>query len=433
MNNLKIYDMRKNILILFAITIIFAGCNGRDRDKNRDATNNGDHTIKAPPHEVNKIAKAVFYLENSGSMFAYVNGPTEYVKVVSELATKPQFIEESIDIKFNFINGGENLVITEVGDKYTDLKEKLNPEGFRCGDYSKSNLNEMFKLALSKAKKDTISILISDAIYDIGNKANPLAALATEGKQTRTKFIERLNEGDVQTIIIKLSSDFNGPYYPTTGGRVELDQKRPFYVFIFGETQLLNNYFPDEYIKEKLEGYSEVARFLKLGDLKVPYQATSSNRKGQFKFDTSDKNKLLKVKKNPNGEFQFTFAADFSTLPFSSSYLTSISNYIINNNNNYIITNAFEKTDETLSGLKFSPTHLITVQTKNNPYSQLNISLINKIPSWIERTNSYDESNIKDDTEHTFGFEYLTNGISEAYQYKNKEASIATFKFELKK
>lgn len=425
--------MKRNIFILFALSILLVGCNGGGNGGKGDTSNNGEDTIQAPPQEVNKIAKAIFYLENSASVFGYVNGDSEYVKVVSELATKPQFIEDGVNTEFNFVNGGENIAITKIGDKFDDLKNKLNVPGYRCGDITKSNLNEMFKLALSKAKKDTISILISDAIYDIGDKANPLAALATEGKQTRTKFIERLNEGDVQTIIVKLSSDFNGTYYPVRGGTIKLKQKRPFYVFIFGETELLNKYFPDKYIKEKLAGYSNVARFLKLGDLSIPYQATALKRKGQFIFDSKDKNKLLKIKKNSNGEFQFTFATDFSSLPFSKSYITSTSNYSINNNNNYTITNTFDKTDEILSGLKFAPTHLITVQTNKNPYGQIEVSLINKVPSWIESTNSNDESDIRNDTEHTFGFEYLTNGISEAYQYKNKEASIATFKFELKK
>jgi hypothetical protein len=61
----------------------------------------------------------------------------------------------------------------------------------------------------------------------------------------------------------------------------------------------------------------------------------------------------------------------------------------------------------------------------------LNVSLKNVVPIWIINTNSNDESNIKNDTTQTFGFKFLTNAISEAYSYKNKEKNITNFTFEL--
>ena len=45
----------------------------------------------------------------------------------------------------------------------------------------------MFQIALEKAKADTISILISDAIYDLGRPEAPMNALSTEGRETRSK------------------------------------------------------------------------------------------------------------------------------------------------------------------------------------------------------------------------------------------------------
>ena len=69
-------------------------------------------------------------------------------------------------------------------------------------------------MRLNEAGEDAISFFISDAIYDIQQKDNPLQALVVESRETRRQFISRLNAGDnVQTLIIQLSSDFAGRYY----------------------------------------------------------------------------------------------------------------------------------------------------------------------------------------------------------------------------
>lgn len=430
--------MRLHIYLLFILLIFITSCTGC---KNRNERLNGSDTKEKTENQTpekkaskipveRKIGKAIFYLENSGSMFGYVSGFTEYVDVVSELAEKPRFAEEKTSREFYFINGGQNIKVTNIGSNPTSLKDKLNENGFNCGDVSKSNLNSMFQLALSRAKNDTISILISDAIYDIGKSQAPMNALSTEGRETRSRFIERLNEGDLQTIIIKLNSQFDGKYFPVTGGSVNLSQNRPYYIWIFGATELLNQYFTDEYIKS-LKGFTDIARFLKLSELEVPYQAIAHKKIGDFKFDKNDKNKLVNVKPDRNGQgFYYSIAVNYSDLPFSETYLTSISNYTCNNSN-FSIRNVSSIGDVKLYGLNFEPTHIIKVGTDRSPHCQLEISLLNKVPNWIENTNSDDESNIIKDTTHTFGFKFLTNAISEAYQYKNKESNIITFKFEL--
>jgi hypothetical protein len=428
--------MKIHYCLIFILLIFTISCKNRnERINSSETTDKSEHeTTKAvvtkSKQTGRKIGKAVFYLENSGSMFGYVNGFTEYVDVVSELAEKPRFAEEKTSREFYFVNGGQNLRVTNIGQNPANLKDKLNVNGFNCGDISKSNLNSMFQLALSRAKNDTISILISDAIYDIGRPQAPMNALSTEGRETRSRFIERLNKGDLQTIIIKLNSHFDGKYFPVTGGSVNISQNRPYYIWIFGETELLNQYFSDEYIKS-LKGFTDIARFLKLNELDVPYQATAHKKVGDFKFDKRDKNKLVNIKADRHGQgFQFTVAVDYSEFPFSESYLTSSSNYSCNNSN-YSIRDVSIIGKIKLYGLDFEPTHLITVGTERSPHCQLEISLQNNIPNWIETTNIDDESSIIGDITHTYGFKFLTNGISEAYQHITKHENAASFKIEI--
>lgn len=420
----------KIILLLF-ITISI-GCDSRNERLNKSNTINDQQDSAKVSHADRKISKAVFYIENSESMFGYVDGFTEYVDVVSELAEKPMFAEERTQREFYFINGGNNLSVTSIGNNPAVLKNKLNRTGFNCGDITKSNLNSMFQIALEKARKDTISILISDAIYDIGSSQAPMNALSTEGRGTRSRFIERLGEGDLQTIIVKLYSHFDGYYFPVTGGRNRITQTRPYYIWIFGDTELLNKYFPEEYIKS-LKSYADMARFLKFDELYIPFQATAENKLGDFKFDKRDKNKLTDVKSDRNGEgFQFSFATDYYSLPYPDSYIETVDNYTCSDKYTVKSVKSIKRGEKKIHEVtSFDPSHLITVFTQKSPYGKLNISLNNVVPVWIKNTNSDDESNINSDTTQTFGFKFLTNAISEAYIHMNNEGDITNFTFEI--
>ena len=79
------------------------------------------------------------------------------------------------------------------------------------------------------------------------------------------------------------------------------------------------------------------------------------------------------------GEFQFTIAADFSLLPFSDSYLTSIDNYDCPYSNFNVI--KVVKITKRIPGV--TGTHLITVFTDKNPVGDLVIVLKNLTPDWV--------------------------------------------------
>lgn len=387
-------------------------------------------SVKKPnSQKIDKISKATFFLENSGSMFGYVNGITEYVQVVSELSHKSEFVIDNVVTEFNFING-DNIVITPLGKDPDVLKSKLNSVGYNVGNTKKSNLNGMFQKALLSAGNGNISILISDGIYDVGNSNNPLSALSIEGQATKAKFIDRLKKSNIQTLLIKLNSDFKGNYcFASKVGSQNINHKRPYYIWIFGESQLLNKYFPEEYFSAKLKGYENYARFVNPENNSFSFQVVPNNKIGSFKFDSKNKNLLLDAKPAPSGQFQFTVAVDFSSLPFSEQYLTSPSNYTVNSN--YIIV-SIKRPSSAIHGPPFNTSHLITLSTKTNPYGFLNLSLKNIVPPWIASTNSDNESNINNDIQHTFGLKILTDGISQAYQDIAKSKTFLSILVDIK-
>lgn len=428
MNKRKIINYLIVISILSLVFIINSCNNSHDRYNQIKGK-----VVKTVKNE-DKIGKVVFFLENSESMFGYVNGLTEYVDVVSELSQKSQFAAQKTKREFYFINGSNPLKINEIGTKPIILVNKLNRVGFNCGNIKQSNLNKMFQIALFAAQHDTISILISDAIYDVGQQISPLSALVIEGRDTKNKFIERLQGGDLQTLLIKLTSKFDGNYfYSSHRGIAHINQSRPFYIWIFGRSELLNNYFPEDYISHNLKGYENYDRFNVYKNNILPYQITSSiNRIGDFRLDHIIKNKITNAQPTRDNKFQFSIAVDFSSLQFSESYLTRIENYSCSNPNFKImkiakITNSQKHEVTTYK----NPTHILTIYTEKNPSGHLEIVLKNETPNWIKDTDAKDE--VKINNNQTYGFGPLTNSISEAYSYMNDRKIIANFKMEISK
>lgn len=426
--------LNKSTVLISALFIIFfsSRCNHSDINSGKiklDTTN----VTRVPIPKADRVGKVIVYLENSESMFGYVNGFTQYVDAVSELAEKPLFVAENTKREFYFINGGK-LQINKIGDNPSSLKSKLNKTGFNCGDITKSNLNAMFQTTLEKAQNDTITLLISDGIYDVDQPDASLNTLAILGKGTRSKFISQLQNGDIETLLIKLNSNFDGKYfYSSKRGYIKIKQSRPFYIWVFGKSTLVDKYFTEEYISNHLKGYDNYARFLKINKDNIPYQVSPSiNVKGTFKPDRRNENSLTNANVGRHEEgFQFSIAVDFSHLPFSESYLTDTSNYSANNNFNVKDIKPIRANQKYDINTLKNPTHIITVSTEKSPYGSLEIELKNKIPNWIQETSIDNENEI--DTTHTYGFKFLTKAISEAYDYENSEKDLATFKIEISK
>lgn len=216
------------------------------------------------------------------------------------------------------------------------------------------------------------------------------------------------------------------------GGKIKIHQKRPYYIWIFGKDAALNKYFPEDYLK-KLPGFQNFARFRVLGKDKVPYETTPNyNSIGRFRTSRENRNILTDVEKR-RGILQFSFATDYSKLPYSKEFLRNKNNYEITNPNYEIVSIEPVNKNKLKNRLPFNPTDIITVKTTKDPYGDLAIILKPVVPYWIEKTHTEDDSQIKGDSEHTFGFKYLLGGITEAYQEKNKGKNIAKFEFEINK
>lgn len=431
-NKLKI--MQK-ILFTTSIVVLFfivSACKPKSVKENNSIKTDTD-TLIITQTTKKDLSKVIFFLENSESMFGYVNGNTEYIDVISNIISQTDLVTNNISREFYLINGSSpDMSVNYLGNDPIHLTNVLNPDGFRKGDVTKSDLNSMFQLALKKATKDTITVLVSDAIYDIrvDPKKAP-GALAIKGNETKENFIKRLNDktSNTQTLFIKLTSQFNGKYFfISQKGLKKINQSRPYYIWVFGEDKWINKYFSESFITS-LNGYDNYARFSENKFKEVKYKVLPSiNKFGTFKPNPENRTILENAKPDMHGKgFQFTIGVDYHDLPFSDNYLTSKSNYICSNPNYSI--SKIKKNDVNIPG--FDGSHLISVYTDKNHIGTVEISLTNEIPNWIRESDTEDE--LKIDSLHTYGLQYLTRGITEAYKSIKTENNIATFNIQITK
>lgn len=412
---IKSYINKVLIVSNFVFTLIFLCCSCHARSE-RPMYVKPNVAAKAQEQEPPKMT---FFIENSGSMKGYVVGSTQYIDVLTNIANHPDFISSNFGRAFYFSSG------TTTPGKVTNLQASLVPANF---NQTKSNLNQLFKTSLDSTKGNNITILISDGIYDMCPDPTPLSALQILGHELRTIFVSKLNSSDCQTILVKLKSNFNGTFYPgDCCGAYNINQQRPYYIWIFGETEILKKYFSDEYL-ERLNGYENSARYFKYNSSQITFKPISHKKIGTFFPSKIDKNTLESVEANSANVFQFSIAVDFSKLPLNDNYLTDINNY--NCSNGFSVVSIDPPTAIAKLGLP-NQTHLIVVKKTGNPIGLLTVSLLNKGFNWISTTSIISDCKINGNTNQTFGFEVLNKGIIEAYEYFNQGNEIIKFNINL--
>jgi hypothetical protein len=402
-------------IIILTASLIFtecSGCSSRERKSISKVT-----TAKVK-HEI-KISKAIFFIENSGSMKGYVVGSSGYVDVLSNMANHPDLIKDNIYKVFYLTSG------ISTPKRVTNLRNSLIRTNF---NEQRSDLNNLFKIALDSTNGNSVTILVSDGIYDMCPDPNPLNTLTILGRDLRTVFIRKLQSSDFQTIVVKCKSSFNGRYFPgNCCTAYPINQDRPYFIWVFGETEVLKKYFTDEYLKN-LNGYENSARFFKYKASSDIYKPNSYKKIGSY-YPSKSKNTLENVNSNSAGVFQFSIAVDFSKLPLNEKYLTNKNNYSCSNG--FKIVSIDPPTDVAKLGFP-NQTHLIVVKKSGNPIGTLTVSLLNNGYPWINTTNISNDCNIRGNSNQTFGFEVLNQGIIEAYQNFNKADKIYKFTIILK-
>lgn len=393
-----------------------------------------------------EIGAVNFYLENSGSMNPYAKGSTDFNLAMVQLLSNIELLSKDT-VKIFAAN-------TEVHPIDKDLKNFLasfSKSGIpTLGNTGNSDLHLIFENVLDNHKSDDISILVTDAIYSVkGSREELLKDLEEKVYRTRNKFIQTLQKKDIAILGLKMSSNYNGKYYPAIGGEITINQERPYYVWILGESHLLKSFAEQANVFElpNLKNFLHELDY-NLYDPDFSILEHTIGQIGKFRKDSRSypvhviSNAEKSDRRNSEGKFGFAVAVDFSQVPMLQNYFLNESNYEVVPDD-YVVKEIkavgrdlgpqeLKYLEEIQKKSKHKYTHIIFLETTGKFVGTYRMDLKKQKPMWIIETGMEDDENIKGNTTQTFGFEKLTTGILEAYQEVNNQDKLLSLELTIK-
>ena len=355
-----------------------------------------------PPEEINDSIELKVYVENSGSMDAYMCAGSNLKDAVFDYVSDLKRLTTSCSLYY--IN---SKVIPYNGELNSYIKD-LTPQSFAKagGDRSNTDLRDIFEKIIRANGKQSVSVFVSDCILDIPE--NAMDFFGNCQVSIKNTFNEALSANpDLGVEIIKLDSKFEGYWYCGHNRELLRDVKRPYYIWVIGDQRYLadfNKKVPVENIIGGIKEYSAYAapQIIPFDITKSTYVTNHSgkinvevliNLRGSLQSGTMCKNTALYKSANPA---QVTVA--------SVNEITDASNRY-----SHVVTLEIEN-PETLRSetLTFSYPHLAT---------------------WVSNSDDTTGANVKENLDRTTGLMALIKGVAEAYKNSTTYGSVS---FELK-
>lgn len=409
-----------------------------------DVANPSEGQVTSRPKSTSRPQKLAYsvYVENSGSMYGYFKGNSDFKNAFMDLITRLNRYGE--DVNFYFVNNEINPVsrgsqssLQQELEEFMTYLEPANEKKLRgLGNVSNSNLAKSLALVLDSLVVNRRPIILtSDFIFSL---EDPKSKLASQKFSITNLITERdLYRDGYGFLIIKGTSRFNGNYfaYDRPNTAIRIDENRPYYTFVIAQNKNLVD-FSRKYNLEGLDGYDNHYVIYRDDEAQaIPYGILKETGKiGRFQIAERGTKSIKSIEdidfdRREGRVFQFSIGADFSNIPVSEAYLTNKDYYVVDNTGRpefeVIDIKAIEdypdihRTDE--SRYLGSSTHIITLKSETlvPGTHNLTINLKKEIPEWISQSSTDDDTDIEtnpDTKKQTFGFDYLVKGIVDAYK-----------------
>ncbi len=348
------------------------------------------------------------YIENSGSMDGYMCDGSQLKDAIFDYIS--DLNEFSKKTNLYYINS-KSIPFNESLEQYI---KTLNHFTFQKagGDRSNSNIGLMIDSILENANDSTVNIFVSDCILDLP-AINSQKFLNT----CQISIKNAINEGRKRTPnlsveILKMTSDFNGKYfYPNGSAEILKDVKRPYYIWIFGDNNVLaklNSEVPFSRLKKY--GLEESVSFSKT--VSIPYD---------IKNMTITSSIINPIK----GNYYATIRADFRATLQPESTIQNPSNYSFTNPDMSI------KEIKTIKDINSQYTHYLTcvIPCKTRIMQENIVFNPPKTPNWVSESNDESGLNIRNNLTKTTGIKHLIEGVADSY----KNDISTSFKFNIKR
>ena len=355
-----------------------------------------------PSEEINDSIELKVYVENSGSMDAYMCAGSNLKDAVFDYVSDLKRLTTSCSLYY--IN---SKVILYNGELKSYIKD-LTPQSFTSagGNRGNTDLRDIIEKIIRANGKQTVSVFVSDCILDIPE--NAIDFFGNCQVSIKNTFNEALSATpDLGVEIIKLDSKFDGYWYCGHNRELLKDAKRPYYIWIIGSQKYLaefNKKVPVENIIGGIKEYSAYA-----APQKIPFDMNRST------YVTNHSGKInVEILVNLRGSLQ------------NSDLYKNTAQYKSANPSQVTVISVCEITDAS------SPySHVITLEIDNPETLKLETLTFSYpyLATWGSNSDDTTGTNVKENLDRTTGLMALIKGVAEAYKNSTTYGSVS---FELK-
>jgi len=397
----------KKILFLTIATMLICACGkNNDRKQSRSGVVSKSTSSQVTSIPLSKPTINV-YIENSGSMDGYVKGITEFEQTIYNYLSDILISHTTDSLNLFYINSE----VSKPNLALEDFIQKLEPSTFQKygGKRGTSDIANVLETVLAKTGKNQISILVTDGIFSPGRGIDAEEYLINQQIGIKKRFADYLERTpNASVIVYQLSSKFNGTYYNKIDAKKQINEQRPYYLWVIGDAKQVSQLRKNVPDSKFIYGVQNVFTSI-VGNRIVKYALKANIGTYDFPRDGSCTIKNIKKDKR-TGKVQFAVNSDFSDLLLDDRYLLNITNY--ENNSKYILTvNPYSGQNSTYS-------HTFLFASTDRVYSgNIVVKLKAILPAWIEEAN--DDKGVTAVPEKTYGIKYQLGGVFDAFTFKD--------------
>ena len=361
------------------------------------------------------------YFERSGSMVPYDSrgGDGRLKKAVNDLINH---FPAGSKVDINIVNDGIYPYQHTVDEFLKDRDIYQSTAGI--GDASYTDFQLIFNKILEAQKPGNVSVLVSDLIYSPEDtRGVSLDKIFNEENSLATRVFACYKGKSV--VVQQFMGDYSGKYYPYNNVPIEYHGKRPFYLMIIADSEVMNQLAQDKRYSGVLDA-ADIRNSFRFNqassDIQCQVLPEWKDNAGRFRVKHGDGIVLTRCEGDrQTGKLCFSMAANLSSLMKDDALLTDAGNYDVKSVDGYTLTvQPIDQSMVTANNKDYleGMTHIFTLLGDfKSPRDEIRIALRNELPAWIRQSSS--DSDI--DTSGSFatttlGLEQLLGGMFEAMQ-----------------
>ncbi len=359
------------------------------------------------------------YFERSGSMVPYDQrgGGGQLKKAVNDLINH---FPAGSKVDINIVNDGIYPYQHTVDEFLQDRDIYQSTAGI--GDASYTDFQLIFNKILEAQRPGNVSVLVSDLIYSPKDTHGvSLDKIFNEENSLATRAFARYNGKSV--VVQQFMGDYSGKYYPYNGEPFNYSGKRPFYLVIIADSDVMDQLAQDKRYSGVLDAAAARNSYrFNQGTSEVQCRVLPEwkDNAGRFRVKHGEGIVLAKCQGDrETGKLCFSMAANLGGLTMDDALLTNAANYQVQSIDGYTL--AVQPIDQSmftannkdyLEGM----THILTLTGDlKSPRDEVHISLRNELPGWVHQSSSDNDTSTGGSfATTTLGLEQLLGGMFDA-------------------